>query len=66
MAGILSMFPINWNQDITQESTYDREFMPEITDIRELPEGIFHINLKLIDPYQWKYPSLMAKYKSNI
>ena len=34
----------------------------EINDTEELPEGNFPVNLKLINQYQWKYPSLMAKY----
>ena len=37
--------------------------MSEINNIEELPEGIFPINLKTIDQYQQKYPSLKAKYE---
>ena len=36
--------------------------MPEINDIEKSPEGIFPINLKWIDQYQQKDPSIMAKY----
>ena len=42
--------------------------MTEINDTEELPEGIFPINLKFIDQYQRKDPSIMDKYnmdKSN-
>ena len=37
--------------------------MSEINDTEELPEGVFTINLKLIDQYQQKDPSLKAIYK---
>ena len=37
--------------------------MSEINDTKELPEGIFPINYKLIDQYQIKGPRLKAKYK---
>ena len=37
--------------------------MSEINDIEELLEGVFPINLKLINQYQRKYPSLMNKCK---
>ena len=62
----ISRFPISWNQDTTQEFTYNKEKLSEINEIKELPEGIFPINLKLIDQYQRKYPSLMDKYKTCI
>ena len=39
--------------------------MSEINDIEEIPEGGFPINLKLIAKYQWKEPSLLAKYKDG-
>ena len=39
--------------------------MSEINDIKELPEGGFPINFKLIYQYQRKYPSLMIKYKTG-
>ena len=37
--------------------------MSEINNTKELPEVIFPINLKLIDQYQQKDPTLKAKYK---
>ena len=37
--------------------------MSEINDIKELPEGILPINLKLINQHQHKYPRLMFKHK---
>ena len=37
--------------------------MSEINIIKELPEDIFPINLKTINQYQQKYPSLKAKYE---
>ena len=37
--------------------------MSEINNTKKLPEGIFPINLKLIDQYQQKDPSQEAKYK---
>ena len=46
------MIPLNGNQETTQNSTYQREIMSEINDIKELPEGTFPINLKLIQKYQ--------------
>ena len=33
-----------------------------MNDTKELPEGIFPINLKSIDQYKRKQPSLMYKY----
>ena len=36
--------------------------MSEINDTKELPEGIFSVNLKFIDQYQQIEPSLKAKY----
>ena len=44
MADTLFRFPINGNQETTQESKYTKEIMSEINDILELPEGIFPIN----------------------
>ena len=59
----LSRFPIYQNQMNTHESNYKKKVVSEINDTEELPEGIFLINLKLINQYQQKYPSLKAKYK---
>ena len=39
--------------------------MSEINDIKELTEGTFPINLKLIQIYQWEEPSIIAKYKNG-
>ena len=39
--------------------------MSEIDNIEELPEGVFSINLKIIDQYQFKYLSIMAKYNTS-
>ena len=39
--------------------------MSEINDTEELPEGNFHINLKLIDQHKRKESSLMTKYKEG-
>ena len=39
--------------------------MSEINDAKEVPEGIFPINLKKIDQYQQKDPKLLAKYKEG-
>ena len=61
MADALSRFTIDGNQGTTQDSTTTKEIMSEINDIEEIPEDSFPINLKLIDRYQWKDPSLMAK-----
>ena len=36
--------------------------MSEINDTKELPEGIFPINLKTINQYQQNYPTLKDKY----
>ena len=40
--------------------------MPEINDTKEVPEGIFTINLILIGQYQQKYPRLKAKYTTGM
>ena len=45
VADALSIFPINSNQETTQESTYKKELLSEINDTKEFPEGIFTINL---------------------
>ena len=49
-----SIFPINVNQETTQQTTYKKENVTEINTIKELLDGIFSINLKLNDHYQWK------------
>ena len=36
--------------------------MSEINDIKELPEVIYHVSLKIFDKYHQKDPRLIAKY----
>ena len=55
-ADVLSIFPIDGNQKTTQYSNYKKEIKSEVNNIKNSPEGIFHISLKLIDQYQWKDP----------
>ena len=38
--------------------------MSDINDTKWLPEDILHLNLKSINQYQCKYPSLMARYNN--
>ena len=52
IADALSIFTLNVDQETTQKSTYQKEIMSEINDIKEPPEGTFPINLKLIQLYQ--------------
>ena len=59
----LSKLPNNENQKTAQESNYITEIMLEINGISKLPVNIFPVNLKIFDQYQWKYTSLMVKYK---
>ena len=61
----LSRYPINENKENTQELTYGKENMSEINDTKGLPEYNFRISLKLIDQYQQKYPSMMAKNETG-
>ena len=60
VADALSRLPLNGNQNTTQRSTYHKEIVSEINDIKELPEGNFPINLKLIQKYQRSEPSIIA------
>ena len=48
VAYVLSIIPFNRNQDTTQKPTYQQEIVSEINDIKEIHEGNFPINLKLI------------------
>ena len=48
VADALSRFPLNGNQETAQKSTYQQEIVSEINDIREISEGTFPINIKLI------------------
>ena len=61
----LSRLPLNWNEETTQKSTYQKEIVSEINDFEELPEGTFLINLKLIQKYQQSESSILAKYKNG-
>ena len=49
------------NQETTQESTYKKEIVSEINDTIELLDGIFLINIILIDHYHHKDPFLKVK-----
>ena len=55
----------NGNQENTHKSNYQKEIMSEINDIKELLEGTFPINIKLIQKYQQMEPSIKAKYKDG-
>ena len=48
----LSQLSNNRNQDITHESTYLTETIPELYDIDELTDGTFPLYFNLIDCYQ--------------
>ena len=63
MAYLLSKLPIIGKKDTTNDSTCKK--ISESNETKELPKGIFPINLKLLDRYQRKYPILMAKYKNE-
>ena len=39
--------------------------MLKINDTKQLPEGIFTINFKIIDQYKWKDPILKDEYKTG-
>ena len=45
---VLSRFPLNGNQETTQNSTYQKEIVSEVNDTKEIPDGNFPINLKFI------------------
>ena len=51
-------------KNTTHKSNYITENTLEIFDINELSEGKFLITFEIIDQYQRKDPSLIAKYKS--
>ena len=63
VADPLSRIPLNWNQETTLKSTYQKEIISEIYDIKELPEYTFRRNIKLIQKFQWTEPSIKDKYK---
>ena len=57
--------PIGSNQETIHEFTYKNEILSEINNTQEILEVIFPIILKLIDQYQQKYASLLAKYTTG-
>ena len=65
VADALSRMPSNGNEDITENSIYQKEIVSEINDIEEIPEGTFPMSLKLIAKYQRSEPSLMSKYEDG-
>ena len=65
MADTLTQLPNKGNQKTTHESNYIRETMSEINHIKEISEGMFPINFKIIFQYQRKYPSLTAKFNTS-
>ena len=54
----LSGLPYNENQDTTHELMCTSKTMPELYDINELKDGMFHLYFKLINCYQWEDPLL--------
>ena len=63
VADALSRLALNGDQETTQKSTYKKEIVSEINDIKLIPEGNFPINLKLITQYQRTELILMAKFE---
>ena len=63
---MLSIFSLNRNNETTQESTYKNDVVSEINDIKEISQGTFPFNLKLVEKYQQTEPRLMAKYKDDL
>ena len=59
----LSIFPINGKSQTTDDSIYKKKIVSEINDIKKFTEMISLVNIKLIDQYQQKDPSLMTKYR---
>ena len=41
----LSIFPFNGDQETTHNSTYQKEIVSKINDIKEIPESTFPISL---------------------
>ena len=44
VAEVLSILPLNGNQETTQKSTYKKEIVIEINDTKELTKGTFTIH----------------------
>ena len=44
VADVLSILPLNGNQETTQKSTYKKEIVIEINDTKELTKGTFTIH----------------------
>ena len=61
----LSIFLLDINQETTWMFSYTKEIVSYINDIKEIPEGTFRINLKMISTYQWMEPRLVTKYKND-
>ena len=62
IACALLILPLNWNQETTQNSNYQKQIVLKINDTEELPEDTFTISLKLMQKYQQEEPSIIAKY----
>ena len=54
MADLLSIFPLNGNQETTREFTSKKGIVSKINDAKELPEDVFPVSVKLTDQYQQK------------
>ena len=48
----ISRSALNGNEDTTKKYNYQKEIVADINDIKEIPEGTLHINLKVIQKYQ--------------
>ena len=59
----LSILPANMNQETAHESMYAMETMSKLSNIEELPYGMFPLSFKLIDRYQPKQPFLTETHK---
>ena len=59
----LSILPLNGNQDITPKSTYKNYIVSEINYTKNIREGNFPINLKLIKQHQLKTPAWWLNIK---
>ena len=64
VAEALPRIPLNGNQETTHKPTYQLEIVLETKDIEELPECNFLINIRLIQKYHQKGPSIIDKYKT--
>ena len=62
MEETISIFTINVNQETTQQFTYKKETVPEIKDIKELPDGISLLFWNWFTIINGKTPWLKSKY----